>query len=85
MASRRIKKSITEKEYKLLMNHTKVDETLEDFSRKRFLMIFCLLYYSGARINELSQIKKININEAIKNAETVIVTHKTKYEKKFIF
>ena len=57
MTARRIKKSITEKEYKLLMNHTKGDESLQDFSRQRFLMIFCLLYYSGSRINELSQVR----------------------------
>ncbi len=48
MATRRIKKSITEKEYKILMSHTKGDDSLKDFNQKRFLMIFWLLYYSGA-------------------------------------
>jgi integrase len=85
MATRRIKKSITEKEYKILMSHTKGDESLQDFSRQRFLMIFCLLYYSGARINELSQIRYKHIAEIIKNGETVIETYKTKNERILYF
>ena len=85
MATRKIKKSITEKEYKLLMNHTKGDESLKGFNQKRFLMIFCLLYYSGARINELSQIRYKHIKEIIQNSETVIVTYKTKNERILYF
>ena len=85
MTARRIKKSITEKEYKLLMSHTKVDESLQDFSRQRFLMIFCLLYYSGARINELSQIRYKHIKQITENAETVIITYKTKNERILYF
>ena len=85
MATRRIKKSITEKEYKILMSHTKGDESLQDFSRQRFLMIFCLLYYSGVRINELSQIRYKHISEIIKNGETVIETYKTKNERILYF
>ena len=85
MATRKIKKSITEKEYKLLMNHTKGDDSLKEFNQKRLLMIFCLLYYSGARINELSQIRYKHIKEIIQNAETVIVTYKTKNERILYF
>ena len=85
MATRRIKKSITEKEYKLLMSHTKGDDSLKEFNRKRFLMIFSLLYYSGVRINELSQIKYKHIKEIIQNGETIIVTYKTKNERILYF
>lgn len=85
MATRRIKKSITDKEYKILVNHTKGDDSLKEFNRKRFLMIFSLLYYSGVRINELSQIKYKHMSEIIKNGETVIVTHKTKNERILYF
>lgn len=85
MATKRIKKSITEKEYKLLINHTKGDDSLKEFNQKRFLMIFCLLYYSGVRINELSQIKYKHIKEIIQNSETVIVAYKTKNERILYF
>ena len=85
MATKRIKKSITEKEYKLLMNHTKGDDSLKEFNQKRFLMIFWLLYYSGARINELSQIRYKHIKEIVQNGETVIVAYKTKNERILYF
>lgn len=85
MATRRIKKSITDKEYKILISHTKGDDSLKEFNRKRFLMIFSLLYYSGVRINELSQIKYKHMSEIIKHGETVIVTHKTKNERILYF
>lgn len=85
MATKRIKKSITEKEYKILISHTKGDESLKEFNQKRFLMIFWLLYYSGARVNELSQIKYSHIKEIIQNGETVIVTYKTKNKRILYF
>ena len=85
MATKRIKKSITEKEYKLLVSHTKGDESLKEFNRIRLLQIFCLLYYSGARINELSQIKYKHIQEIVETGETVITTYKTKNERILYF
>ena len=85
MTTKRIKKSITEKEYKLLIRHTKGDESLKEFNRKRLLQIFCLLYYSGARINELSQIKYKHIYEIIETGETIIITYKTKNERILYF
>ena len=85
MATRRIKKSFTEKEYKILMSHTKGDDSLKEFNRKRFLMIFSLLYYSGVRINELRQIKYKHIKEIIQNGETIIETYKTKNERILYF
>ena len=85
MATKKIKKSITEKEYKLLQSHTKGDDSLKEFNRHRFLRIFSFLYFSGMRINELSQIKYKHIREIIQNGETIIVTHKTKNERILYF
>lgn len=85
MATKKIKKSLTEKEYKLLQSHTKGDDSLKEFNRNRFLRIFSLLYYSGVRINELSQIKYRHIKEIIQNGETVIVTYKTQNERILYF
>ena len=85
MGTKKIKKSITEKEYKLLLSHAKGDDSLKEFNRNRFLRIFILLYYSGARINELSQIKYKHIKEIIQNGETIIVTYKTHNERILYF
>ena len=85
MTTKRIKKSITEKEYKLLVSHTKGDDSLKEFNRKRLLRIFCLLFYSGSRINELSQIKYKHIYEIIETGETVIIAYKTKSERILYF
>ena len=49
------------------------------------MRIFILLYYSGARINELSQIKYKHIKEIIQNGETIIVTYKTHNERILYF
>ena len=48
-------------------------------------MIFCLLYYSGARINELSQIRYKHIKQIAEDGETVIITYKTKNERILYF
>jgi len=85
MATKKIKKSITEKEYRILMSHAKGDDSLKEFNQKRFLRIFTLLYFSGMRINEISQVKNKHIKEIIKNGETVIVSHKTKSERILYF
>ena len=81
----RAKKSITKKEYKLLIAHTKGDDSLKDFSKLRLLRIFVLLYYSGMRINEVSQITFKHIHEILKTGETTIVTFKTKSERILYF
>jgi integrase/recombinase XerD len=67
------------------MNHTKGDDALKPFNQKRFLMIFTLLYYTGARINELSQLRYRHIKEIVQKGETVIVTYKTKNERIIYF
>ncbi len=85
MITKKIKKSITEVEYKKLIAHTKGDDFLKGFNQKRFLQIFTLLYFSGMRINEISQVKNKHINEIIKNGETIIVSHKTKNERILYF
>lgn len=85
MKIQRIKKSITEKEYKKLMAYTRGDEDIKEFNQKRFFKIFSLLYYSGLRVNEITQIKFSHIAEIIKSGETVIVSHKTKMERVLYF
>ncbi len=85
MITKKIKKSITEVEYKKLIAHTKGDDFLKGFNQKRFLQIFTLLYFSGMRINEISQVKNKHIHEIIKNGETIIIAHKTKNKRILYF
>jgi integrase len=85
MATKKIKKSISQKEYKLLLSHTKGDDSVKEFNRERFLRIFILLYYSGVRINELSQMRYSHIREILKNGETIIETYKTQNERILYF
>ena len=85
MKIQRIKKSITEKEYKKLMAYTRGNEEIKEFNQKRFFKIFSLLYYSGLRVNEITQIKFSHIAEIINIGETVVVSHKTKMERVLYF
>lgn len=85
MKIQRIKKSITEKEYKKLMAYERGDEDIKEFNQKRFFKIFSLLYYSGLRVNEITQIKFSHIAEIINTSETVAVSHKTKMERVLYF
>lgn len=85
MKIQRIKKSITEKEYKVLMAYTQYDEGIKEFTKRRYLMAFSILYYTGLRVNEITQIKYSHIAEIIKNGETVVVSHKTKMERILYF
>ena len=85
MKIKRVKKSITEKEYKKLMAYTRGDEDIKTFNQKRFFKIFSILFYSGLRINEITQIKYSHIQEIVKTGETVIVSHKTKRERVLYF
>ena len=82
---KRVKKSVTVKEYKKLMSFVRGDEDIKSFSQKRFLKIFSLLYYSGLRVNEITQIKYSHIKEIIKTGETIVVSHKTKRERVLYF
>lgn len=82
---KRVKKSITAKEYKKLMSFVRGDEDIKSFNQKRFLKIFSLLYYSGLRVNEITQIKYSHIAEIVNTGETIIISHKTKRERVLYF
>lgn len=83
--TKRIKESIGEAEYKRLMSFTKGDENIKPFTRERFLKIYTLLYYTGIRLNEISQLRVRDIKSIINTGEVKIVTHKQKMERKLFF
>ena len=83
--TKRIKESIGEAEFKRLMNFTKGDEEIKPFTRDRFLKIYTLLYYTGIRLNEVSQFRVNDLKSIIEKKEVKIVTHKQKMERKLFF
>ena len=83
--TQRIKESITEDQYKRLIAYTKGDESVKPFIKDRFLKIYTLLFYSGIRINEISQLRVKDLKAIIGTAEVKIITHKQKMERKLYF
>lgn len=83
--TQRIKESITEVEYKRLVNFTKGDDDIKTFTKERFLKIYAILFYTGIRINEISQLRVEDLKSIINNGEVKIVTHKQNMERKLYF
>lgn len=83
--TQRIKESITEVEYKRLVNFTKGEDDIKTFTKERFLKIYAILFYTGIRINEISQLKVEDLKSIINNGEVKIVTHKQNMERKLYF
>lgn len=83
--TKRIKESIGEMEYKRLMNFTKGDDDIKKFTKERFLKIYTLLYYTGIRVNEVSQLRVHDLKSIINEKEVKIITYKQKMERKLFF
>lgn len=83
--TQKIKESITEDQFKRLIAYTKGDENVKPFIKERFLKIYTLLYYSGIRINEISQLRVKDLKAIITTTEVKIITHKQKMERKLYF
>ncbi len=83
--TKRIKESIGGAEFKRLLSFTKGDEEIKPFTRNRFLKIYTLLYYTGMRINEVSQLRVEHLRSMLSAGEVKIVTHKQKMERKLFF
>ena len=79
---KRIKESITEKEYKRLMNAVRGDEIIRPNSKQNLLRTFTILYYTGLRLNELQQMKLEHIKELLDTGTTKLILPKTKSERK---
>jgi len=82
---KRIRRSVTDKEYQKLITHTKSDPGIKEHKRLKLLRIFTLLYYTGMRINEISLIKVEKINELIDESKGIITTPKKENERELHF
>ena len=79
---RRIKESITEFEYKKLMNAIRGDETIRPNSKKNLLCSFTILFYTGLRVNELQELKLYHIKDLLEQGSCKLILPKTKSERK---
>jgi integrase len=79
---KRIKESVTEHEYKKLINAIRGDESLRVNTKQNLLRAFTILYFTGLRLNELQQMNLSHIKELLDNEETKLILPKTKSERK---
>ena len=79
---KRIKESITEVEYKKLINAVRGDESLRPNTKDNLLRVFTILYFTGLRLNELQELRLQHIKELLDNSETKLILPKTKSERK---
>ena len=79
---KRIKESITETEYKKLMNAVRGDEFLRQTSKTNLLRAFMLLYFTGLRLNEVQNLTLSNIKELLDLGQTKLILSKTSSERK---
>ncbi len=80
-----IKETIGTKEFKRLNAFVNADDKMRDATKQNMLRTFTMLYYTGARISELLQIKNEDIVSIIENQELIIISHKVKRERKIQF
>jgi len=77
----KIKDNITKTEFKHLLNYTKADTSIRDNRKNRLIKIFSLLYITGLRVNETTQLTNKILLELMKEKTTKIIAHKQKMEK----
>jgi site-specific recombinase XerD len=64
-----------------LVSHLNGDENIRESRKERLLTIFHILYFTGMRINEVSQMTNNMLHELIETKKLIVKTHKTKNER----
>ena len=78
---KKIKDNITEQEFKHLMNYLSADTGIRENRKNRLQKIFSLLYTTGLRLNETSQINETKMTELLTTRKTKVDSYKQKQEK----
>jgi integrase/recombinase XerD len=81
----KIRENITEVEYQKLLTYLNGKEDLTTNTKNNLRRTFILLYFTGMRVNEVKQLKVKDINTIYEKEELIIVTHKTRKERKLFF
>ena len=79
---KRIKESITQDEYKKLMNSVRGNDTIRKTTQQNLLRTFTILYFTGLRLNEIQQMKLSHIKELLELGSSKLLLPKTKSERK---
>lgn len=81
----KIKENISEIDFRKLLSSISAKNNINMNTKENLKRTFILLFYTGMRINEVKQLKVKDIMQIIQNGEIIIVTHKTKKERKLFF
>lgn len=79
---KKIKENITEVEFKKLMSFVRGNETLRENTKLNLLRTFTILFFTGLRLNEVQELKIINIKNLIENKNVKIDISKTSTQRK---
>ena len=79
---KRIKENITELEYKKLMSFVRGNENFRENTKLNFLRTFTVLFFTGLRLNEVQELKIIDIKNLIQYGNVKINISKTSSERK---
>ena len=78
---KKLKDNISNKNFKHLINYLKADTTIRASRKDRLLKLFNILYLTGLRVNETTQLTNNKIIELIKTKQTKVIAHKQSLEK----
>ena len=81
----KIRENITEVEYLKLLIYLNGKVNLTSNTKNNLKRTFVLLYFTGMRINEVKQLKIKDIYTIIEKEELIILSHKTRKERKLFF
>ncbi|MDY3205520.1 MAG: site-specific integrase [Arcobacter sp.] len=79
---KRIKENITEVEYKKLMSFIRGNETLRENTKLNLLRTFTILFFTGLRLNEVQELKIIDIKNLLQDGNVKIDISKTSTQRK---
>ena len=79
---KKIKENITEVEYKKLMSFVRGNETLRLNTKQNLLRTFTILFFTGLRLNEVQELKIIDIKNLLENGTVKIDISKTSTQRK---
>lgn len=79
---KRIKENITEVEYKKLMSFIRGNENLRFNTKQNLLRTFTILFFTGLRLNEVQELKIIDIKNLLQDGNVKIDISKTSTQRK---
>jgi len=77
----RIKDNITPKDFKHLINYLKADSSVRANRKDRLIKLFNILYSTGLRVNETTQLTNSKLKELLSTKQTKVIAHKQSIEK----